>query len=64
MSSQYELNINRAEKWIDAMAKMKNYTTQPSREERYEALRESYATGSIDLEDFTAQVVTLLREGI
>jgi len=32
--------------------------------ERYERLRERYAAGTIDLEDFTADVVTLLREGL
>ena len=57
----------RAKGFIDAMheAKLAGRVSPKERlRQRYETLREDYASGRIDLETFTAGAVSLLREGL
>jgi hypothetical protein len=58
--------MDRMQAWMDGMTAFKSYGSPApvSVRERYERLREQYATGAIELEDFTAGVVSLLREGL
>ena len=64
MSGGYKAHQKRME-WFEAtMRAQKAYTAPPSLSERYEAAREDYVTGKLSLEDFTARVVELLREGL
>ena len=58
-AEQWEMAKRRGAAWFDTMERMK-FTPK----ERYERLRDRYAAGEIDLEDFTASVVALLREGL
>jgi uncharacterized membrane protein len=56
--------MNQARKWSEMISAMRETLPGGTTRERYEVLRERYADGSIELEDFTAEVVTLLREGL
>lgn len=66
--SDLEAKIARATAFVDAMHAMKGTIARPldapSVADEYEALRDRYASGAIELEDFAAGVVQLLQRGL
>ena len=64
--SDYQAGYERARRWMEYMRAAKGSLADcapDNARHRYEQLRERYVEGAIDLADFTAQVVILLREG-
>jgi hypothetical protein len=56
--------IDRANSWTELLFARKGTLGRDAVAAHYDRLREAYVTDKIDLGDFTAAVVALLREGL